>query len=221
MRLYRRLKFGSLMDMNVLDTRQYRSDQSCGGGVVTGCAAANDPARTILGAEQERWLFEQLPTVRAKWTVIAQQVPMFARDASGANPQAQYSMDKWDGYTANRDRVFARLKETKAPNPIVLSGDVHMHYGSDLKMDFRNPRSETIGVEFTNTSITSGSDGTDVVMFCGSGTGTVTSSAFVGNGGLGLSVASGDDVTIAVTKTLATHNAGVGVQVDGGRRTKW
>jgi alkaline phosphatase D len=162
MRLYRRLKFGSLIDLNVLDTRQYRSDQACGGGVVTGCTAAADPARTMLGAEQERWLFEQLPTVRATWTVIAQQVPMFARDASGANPQAQYSMDKWDGYTADRDRVFARLKETRAPNPIVLSGDVHMHYGSDLKLDFRNPRSETIGVEFTNTSITSGSDGSDV-----------------------------------------------------------
>ena len=37
-----------------------------------------------------------------------------------------------------------------------------MHYGSDLKLDFRNPHSETVGVEFTNTSITSGSDGTDV-----------------------------------------------------------
>jgi alkaline phosphatase D len=58
--------------------------------------------------------------------------------------------------------VFGQLKETKAPNPIVLSGDVHMHYGSDLKLDFRNPHSETIGVEFTNTSITSGGDGTDV-----------------------------------------------------------
>lgn len=162
MRIYRRLKFGALIDMSVLDTRQYRSDQVCGGGVVTGCTAAADPARSILGEEQERWLFEQLPTANATWTVIAQQVPMFARDASGANPQAQYSMDKWDGYTADRDRVFVRLKETKAPNPIVLSGDVHNHYGSDLKMDFRNPRSETIGAEFTNTSITSGSDGTDV-----------------------------------------------------------
>jgi alkaline phosphatase D len=162
MRMYRRLKFGTLIDMSVLDTRQYRSDQVCGGGIVTGCTAAADPARSILGEEQERWLFEQLPTVKATWTVIAQQVPMFARDASGANPQAQYSMDKWDGYTADRDRVFARLRETKAPNPIVLSGDVHNHYGSDLKMDFRNPRSETIGAEFTNTSITSGSDGTEV-----------------------------------------------------------
>ena len=161
-RMYRRLQFGSLMDMSVLDTRQFRSDQACGGGTVTGCAAAADPARTMLGTEQERWLFEQLANVRATWTVVAQQVPMFARDASAANPQAQYSMDKWDGYTADRDRVFARLKETNAPNPIVLSGDVHMHYGSDLKLDFRNPRSQTIGTEFTNTSITSGSDGTDV-----------------------------------------------------------
>ena len=69
--------------------------------------------------------------------MIGQQVPTFARDAAGANPQARFSMDKWDGYTAARDRLYARLKETKAPNPIVLSGDVHMHYGADLKMDFR------------------------------------------------------------------------------------
>ena len=71
-------------------------------------------------------------------------------------------MDKWDGYVASRQRLFARLKETKAPNPIVLSGDVHVHCGADLKMDFANPKSETVGVEFTNTSITSGGDGSDV-----------------------------------------------------------
>ena len=107
MRMYRRLKFGTLMDMNVLDTRQYRSDQACGGGVVTGCAAAADPARTMLGAEQERWLFEQLPTVRAKWTVIAQQVPMFARDAAGANPQAQTDGQMGRLHCRPRPRVHA------------------------------------------------------------------------------------------------------------------
>jgi len=162
MRLYRRLRFGSLMDLSVLDTRQYRSNQACGGLLETGCAAASDPSRTMLGTEQERWLFEQLPTVRAKWTVLGQQVPTFARDSVATSPQGRFSMDKWDGYTAPRDRLYARLKETKAPNPIVLSGDVHVHYGADLKLDYRNPRSETIGVEFTNTSITSGSDGADV-----------------------------------------------------------
>jgi alkaline phosphatase D len=71
-------------------------------------------------------------------------------------------MDKWDGYAASRNRLYARLKETRAPNPVVLSGDVHLHYGSDLKLDFGRPDSETIGTEFTNTSLTSGGDGVEV-----------------------------------------------------------
>ena len=63
---------------------------------------------------------------------------------------------------ASRNRLYARLKETKAPNPVIISGDVHMHYGGDLKLDFARPDSETIGVEFTNTSLTAGGDGADV-----------------------------------------------------------
>jgi alkaline phosphatase D len=89
-------------------------------------------------------------------------VPAFARDNGPEAGDARFSMDKWDGYTASRQRVFARIKETNASNPIVFSGDVHVHYGADLKMDFANPASETIGVEFTNSSITSGGDGTAV-----------------------------------------------------------
>jgi alkaline phosphatase D len=162
MRLYRRLQFGSLLDLNVLDTRQFRSKQACGTTTATGCAAALDPSRTILGSAQEQWLFEQLAKGKATWTVLGQQVPTFARDNKSAAPNGRYSMDKWDGYVASRQRLYARLKETRAPNPIVLSGDVHMHYGAELKMDFENARSETVGVEFTNTSVTSGADGADV-----------------------------------------------------------
>ncbi len=136
LRLFRRLRFGSPIDLSVLDTRQYRSDQACGGGSATGCAAALDPARTMLGDEQERWLFEHLATARARWTVLGQQVPTFARDHRKANPSGQFAMDKGDGYVAARQRLYARLKETKAPNPLVLSGDVHLHYGADLKVDF-------------------------------------------------------------------------------------
>lgn len=162
MRIYRRLQFGNLIDLSVLDTRQWRSDQACGDGARTDCAEALDPARTMLGAEQERWLFDNLPTVRARWTVLGQQVYSFARDMAKAAPAGRFSMDKWDGYVAARNRLYARLKETRAPNPIVISGDVHQHFGADLKLDFANPRSETIGVEFTNTSISAGGDGTDV-----------------------------------------------------------
>jgi alkaline phosphatase D len=162
MRIYRRLRFGSLIDFSVLDTRQFRSDQVCGGVSASDCAAALDPRRTMLGAEQERWLFANLADARARWTVLGQQVPTFARDAAKVDPARRFSMDKWDGYVAARQRLYARLRETRAPNPVILSGDVHVHYGADLKLDFTQPASETIGVEFTNTSLTSGGDGADV-----------------------------------------------------------
>jgi alkaline phosphatase D len=162
LQLYRRLKFGNLIDLSVLDTRQYRSKQACGGGSKTACAEALAAERSILGGEQERWLFENLATARSVWTVLGQQVPTFARDFRGVDPQARFSMDKWVGYVASRNRLYARLKETRAPNPVILSGDVHQHFASDLKLDFTNPDAETIGAEFTNTSITSGGDGSDV-----------------------------------------------------------
>jgi alkaline phosphatase D len=156
MRLYRRLAFGNLVDFSVLDTRQHRSNQVCGGGTAAPCPEAAAPERTMLGAEQEKWLFENLATARARWTVIGQQVPTFARNTAG-----RFLMDKWDGYAAARQRLYARLKDSRAPNPIVLSGDVHTHWGADLKLDFANPKSETVGVELTNTSISAGGDGTD------------------------------------------------------------
>jgi len=162
MRIYRRLQFGSLIDLSVLDTRQWRSDQPCGDGSRTNCAARLAPTQTMMGPEQERWLFENLATVQARWTVIGQQVYSFAFDRIKAFPDGQFSMDKWDGYAAARRRLYDRLVETRAPNPIVLSGDVHQHYGADLKLDFTDPRSRTVGVEFTNTSVTTIGDGSDV-----------------------------------------------------------
>jgi alkaline phosphatase D len=163
MRLYRRLRFGNLIDMSVLDTRQYRSKQACGSSASrTDCAEALDPARTIMGAEQERWLLDNLADAKATWTVIGQQVPTFARDFAKANPAGRFSMDKWDGYAESRKRLYTRLRDAKTQNPVVVSGDVHVHYGAELKMDFANPKSETVGVEFTNTSISTSGDGTDV-----------------------------------------------------------
>ena len=162
MRLYRRLQFGRLIDLEMLDTRQYRSRQACGRNLESHCPDAAAPSRTMLGATQERWLFDQLGRSRATWTVLGQQVPTFTRDAVATNPNGRYSMDKWDGYTAARGRLYARLKDMKATNPIIVSGDVHVHYGADLKLDFHDPRSQTVGTEFTNTSLSSGGDGTDV-----------------------------------------------------------
>jgi alkaline phosphatase D len=161
-RIYRRLRFGRLLEVNVLDTRQYRSALACGGQDSTDCAAAHEPSRTMMGGEQERWLFKNLCDARAVFTIVAQQVPTFARDAHRANPSRAFMMDKWDGYTAARDRLYAQLVSSRAPNPVILSGDVHLHYASDVKLDYANPHSPTIAAELTNTSITSNGDGADV-----------------------------------------------------------
>ena len=147
----------------MLDTRQYRSKQACAATTQGDCLkTANDPARTILGGVQEEWLFKNLTSSTGTWTVLGQQVPTFARNNSGTNPDAPFSMDKWDGYTAARQRLYQRLADAKTPNPIALSGDVHTHWCADLKMDYASHKSATVGVEFTNSSVTSGGDGSEV-----------------------------------------------------------
>jgi alkaline phosphatase D len=159
--LYRRLQFGGLVDLHVLDTRQWRGDQACGGGLAAGCTAAEPLTRSILGDEQERWLFDGLTSASGRWTVIGQQVPTFSRSFVGPDGAAQLGMDKWDGYPAARARLYRRLIDTRAANPLVLSGDVHQHYATDLKLDFRNPASPTVGTELTNSSITTSGDGSE------------------------------------------------------------
>jgi alkaline phosphatase D len=87
---------------------------------------------------------------------------MFRRDVGDTAAPGRFDMDKWDGYAVSRDRIFSRLVEANTPNPIVLSGDVHVHYGADLKTDFSRPDSAVVGTEFTNSSVTSGGDGAEV-----------------------------------------------------------
>ncbi len=160
MQLYRRLTFGNLAEFNVLDTRQYRSDQACGDGTRINCTEALDPSRTITGQKQEQWLFQGLAKSQARWNILAQQVFMAQRDFE-PGAEARLSMDAWDGYAASRDRLFQFLQQSQPANPVVLTGDVHANWVADLKADFNNPTSKTVGTEFVGTSISTGGDGSD------------------------------------------------------------
>ncbi len=161
LRLYRRLRFGDLAEFNMLDTRQYRSDQPCGDGSKPLCPEALNPRATMMGAEQERWLFNNLDKSRAIWNVIAQQV-MVARWDSGPGPELRMSMDKWNAYPAALDRFMNHLKDRKPSNPVVLTGDIHSNWVAELKADFNDPKSAVVGTEFVGTSISSGGDGVDM-----------------------------------------------------------
>lgn len=158
---YRRLIVGNLLAMNVLDTRQYRSDQACGDGARTSCPEARDAARTMLGQAQEQWLYDGFRTSDARWTLLAQQVPIMQRDLDPDPALYTTHMDKWDGAVAARDRLFAAARDAKIANLVAVTGDVHLNCVGELKRDFADPASNTIGVEFVGTSITSGGDGSD------------------------------------------------------------
>ncbi|PHM07657.1 alkaline phosphatase D family protein [Nostoc sp. 'Peltigera malacea cyanobiont' DB3992] len=159
MQLYRRLSFGNLATFHVLDTRQYRTDQPCGDGTKQR-PCGEDPNGTITGKRQEDWLYNGLNNSQAKWNVLAQQVIVAQIDTKAGEGET-YSMDKWDGYVASRDRLMSFLEQRKPSNPVVLTGDVHSNWAINLKADFNNPKSATVGSEFVCTSITSGGDGTD------------------------------------------------------------
>ncbi len=161
MQLFRRLVFGDLAQFRVLDTRQHRDDQAGGGGRRARSAESIDPARTMTGAEQERWLLDGLAASTTRWDVIAQQ-SFFSQLDLGRTSTRLFNMDAWDGYWAARKRILDFLAERRSRNAIVLTGDVHANWANDVLRNFDDPSSGVVASEFVGTSITSGGDGSDV-----------------------------------------------------------
>ncbi|MFJ6831786.1 alkaline phosphatase D family protein [Streptomyces sp. NPDC091209] len=154
-RMYRRLDFGRLARLNVLDTRQFRSNQ------VTSQAGAKNPSLTMLGAGQKKWLLDGLRHSPARWNVIASQIMMAETDLQAGKGKLWY-YDAWDGYQAERNALMREFATVS--NPVVLSGDRHYTMISDLKKDFADPHSEVVGSEFVGTSISTGGD-QDLAVF--------------------------------------------------------
>ena len=160
MRIYGRLDWGRLARIHLLDDRQYRDPQACppaprtsGSNAVLlhDCPALADPARTLLGREQERWLADGW-SLDQPWNLLAQQTLM-ARYTS--RPEGRYWTDGWDGYAAARSRLLSGVAARRVPGVVVLGGDVHAHFVADLKADFDDPRSPVVASEFCGSSISS------------------------------------------------------------------
>lgn len=156
MRLYRRLSFGKLAEFNILDTRQYRTDQPCGDGFKPSrCAEAFDPNATMTGQKQEQWLFQNLDKSQAQWNIIAQQTMLAKYDFDARSESKLFNLDQWDGYVEARNRLLGFLNRRQPSNPVVITGDIHSSWVHDIKKNFSDPNSRTIATEFVGTSISS------------------------------------------------------------------
>lgn len=164
MQLYRRLRYGRSVDLFVLDTRQYRSDQIAEGAWVAPSDASRDRSRTITGDAQEKWILDQVSASPARWKVLVQQVLMMPVDKV-SGPDVASPMGTWEGYSASRDRILGGLVGRKVDNLVVLTGDVHNNFAADLKLDFADQYSPAVASEYACTAISSEGDGADQTNF--------------------------------------------------------
>ena len=160
-RIHRRVAFGALAELHLLDDRQYRAAQPCvarGAGyapnIAVDCAERSDPARSLLGTAQERWLHGGLSASNARWNLLGQQTliaPFVSRNAQGAD---EVWSDGWDGYTATRSRLLDHVADQRIRNVVTFGGDVHAFYVNDLKRDFADEKAPAIATEFVTGSLT-------------------------------------------------------------------
>jgi alkaline phosphatase D len=163
LRLHDVYRFGPAQ-VHLLDTRQYRSDQPCGDNIptVAGCREHLDPALTMTGAAQERWLFDQLARSTATYNVVASQTWLAPYRYSADRSIPAVNMDQWDGYPVQRQRVIDALAASQG-RPVVLSGDWHCAAAMRIHRDPENPRSPRVGHNFAGTSVSSLCSWWDVV----------------------------------------------------------
>jgi alkaline phosphatase D len=160
MPLHRRVQFGDLATLSLLDNRQYRSTPACAddGEMIGDCAERWAPQRTMLGEPQQQWLEDGLGNGNARWNVIAQQTliaPFVTRATDG---HERVWADGWDGYPAARARLLDFIGTRRIPNVVTLGGDMHAFYATDLKADFDDERSAVVASEFVGTSISAAGD---------------------------------------------------------------
>ena len=119
-----------------------------------GCPERLDAGRTMMGFDQEAWLYSALAHSKAQWNLIAQDVLM-AQLREKQDGIDGFWTDDWDGYPANRARLLKRIHDTKVSNPVVASGDIHSFFANDLHLDPDDQASPIVATEFVGTSISS------------------------------------------------------------------
>ncbi len=156
--IYRKIAYGSLMDIFVTDVLIYKSQDTLSDGTLS-----------MIGNTQYDWLTQNLASSTAKWKLLpmqnlmagwsVQNVPSFV----GIGQNGVLDPSNWDGYDADRDRLLNYISTNNIDNVIALSGDSHVSIVADLTTDPQNNsiyNSQTgqgsVAVEFLPTSITRG-----------------------------------------------------------------
>lgn len=186
--VHRRLRFGNLADLHLLDLRSFRSQQA---GI--GSGAVDDPERSITGRAQLDWLKSGLAGSDAAWKLVGTSV-MISPVAFGSVPAhlleplagllglpkegLAVNVDQWDGYTDDRKELITHLRDRSITNTVFLTGDIHMAWANDVPVKAATyPLSASAATEFVVTSVTS--DNIDDILHVAPQTVSVVAAAAV------------------------------------------
>ena len=132
LRIWRNFKLGKLVDLVMLDTRNYdRSITTLGNGGYNEeyiYAISNDAGRSLMGSRQENWFYNTLIESKnrgAVWRILGSQI-VFSRinqTSSFGSIDLPYNDDQWDGYQSNRNRTYQTLYDYEIGNNIFIAGD--------------------------------------------------------------------------------------------------
>ncbi|MFI2782232.1 alkaline phosphatase D family protein [Streptomyces sp. ALB3] len=164
--VYRRLSFGGLAELHLLDLRSFRSEQAS-----IGNGAVDDPERSVTGRAQLDWLKAGLSASDARWKLVGTSV-MISPVAFGALPAhllaplaellglpaegLAVNVDQWDGYTDDRKELISHLRDQGVTDTVFLTGDIHMAWANDVPVKAATyPLSASAATEFVVTSVTS------------------------------------------------------------------
>ena len=121
-RMYRAVRWGRLLEIFILDTRQYRSDNGMPDG----------RKKTMLGPEQRMWLLDSVSASTATWKLVVTSVPL---SVSTGSPERRDSWtdvsvfglapEKGTGFVTERDAILRGLRASGVKNLVFLAADVH------------------------------------------------------------------------------------------------
>jgi alkaline phosphatase D len=180
-RIHRRARWGNLVDLALLDTRQYRDPQIVGpgnraisvGSTIDGpLREVHSVGRTILGDAQRSWFLDGFTAAQddgVTWKLVGNQVmisPIRLVDLDEPvlralqpdlpeNAGIYANFDDWSGYMWERSQVTEHLRTEGIANVGFLTGDIHSFWQSRVLADFDEPFSPAVAQEFVCGSISS------------------------------------------------------------------
>ncbi|MFN7064866.1 MAG: alkaline phosphatase D family protein [Aquificaceae bacterium] len=148
-RVYRDFDLGGLAHLLITDERSYRDRQPCDKRY--GAFGCSEQYRTsMLGNEQLRWFLSKLEEGNYPWKVWANEVQF----SQGKTDGKFGSLDAWDGYAGERQRILNFLRDRGQRNLLILTGDRHASLVAELPDSYEKLK-EVLGAEFMTPAISS------------------------------------------------------------------